>query len=35
MKERYPNTEPGCDRPYGGIENLRPESKAAVDAFMS
>ena len=35
MKERYPDTPPAFGRPYTGIENLRPESKAMVDAFLS
>ena len=33
-KERYPDTPPAYGRPYEGIENLRPESKAAVEAFL-
>jgi hypothetical protein len=32
---KYPPEQVGRDRPYSGIENLRPESKAMVDAFMS
>ena len=32
-KQRYPDREPGRDVPYGGIENLRPETKALVDRF--
>ena len=32
---KYPHAEVGKDRPYSGIENLRPESKRMVDAFMS
>ncbi len=33
--KRYPNAPVGQDRPYSGIENLRPESKKMVEAFMS
>ncbi|MCR9087624.1 MAG: sulfatase-like hydrolase/transferase [Rhodobacteraceae bacterium] len=33
-KELYPDTEPARGMPYEGIENLRPESKASVDAFL-
>lgn len=33
-KEMYPDTEPARGVPYEGIENLRPESKASVDAFL-
>ena len=32
---KYPHFELGKDRPYGGIENLRPESKEIVETFMS
>jgi arylsulfatase len=32
---KYPNTKQGTGKPYGGIENLRPESQKAVDVFMS
>jgi arylsulfatase len=35
MKQRYPDTPPAYGRPYEGVENLRPESKAAVEAFMA
>jgi arylsulfatase len=35
MKQQYPDREPGRDVPYGGIENLRPESKALVEAFKA
>jgi arylsulfatase A-like enzyme len=31
---RYPAEPPARGIPYDGIENLRPESKAAVDAFL-
>ncbi len=34
-KQQYPDREPGRDEPYGGIENLRPESKALVEAFKA
>jgi arylsulfatase A-like enzyme len=33
-KEKYPDTPPAYGTPYEGIENLRPETKAAVDAFL-
>ncbi len=33
-KEKYPDEGPARARPYEGIENLRPESKAAVEAFL-
>jgi arylsulfatase len=32
---KYPHSKLGKDRPYSGIENLRPESKEAVENFMS
>jgi len=32
---KYPHFKLGKGTPYTGIENLRPESKAAVDTFMS
>lgn len=32
---KYPHAKVGQGRPYSGIENLRPESKKMVDAFMS
>ena len=32
---KYPHFELGKDRPYGGIENLRPESEEIVETFMS
>ncbi len=34
-KQRFPDTPPAFGRPYTGIVNLRPESKALVEAFMS
>ncbi len=33
--KRNPHAEAGRDRPYGGIENLRPESELTVETFMS
>ncbi len=33
-KAKYPDTKAGFGRPYDGIENLRPETKAAVEAFL-
>jgi arylsulfatase len=33
-KELYPDEGPALGRPYDGVENLRPESKAAVEAFL-
>ncbi len=33
-KEMYPDEPPAFGVPYDGIENLRPESKAAVEAFL-
>jgi len=33
-KEMYPDKPPAFGRPYEGIENLRPESEAAVEAFL-
>ena len=35
MKARFPDTGPGRGRPYSGVENLRPESIAMVETFMS
>jgi arylsulfatase len=32
--KKYPHFPIGKDKPYGGIENLRPESKETVAAFM-
>jgi hypothetical protein len=31
---KYPSEGPATGVPYDGIENLRPESQAAVDAFL-
>jgi arylsulfatase len=33
-KEMYPDEGPATGRPYEGIENLRPETEAAVEAFF-
>jgi arylsulfatase len=33
-KEKYPSEGPATGMPYEGIENLRPESKAAVQEFL-
>ena len=33
-KEKYPDEPAARGRPYDGIENLRPESVAAVEAFL-
>ena len=33
-KEMYPDEPPAFGTPYDGIENLRPETKAALDAFF-
>jgi len=33
-KEMYPDEPPAFGMPYEGITNLRPETKAAVDAFL-
>ncbi len=32
--QKYPDEGPAVGRPYDGIENLRPETKAAVEAFL-
>ena len=32
--QKYPRTPPGTGMPYDGIENLRPESKEAVEEFL-
>ena len=32
--EKYPSEPPAFGVPYEGIENLRPESRAAVEAFL-
>ena len=33
-KQKYPSYGPATGMPYEGIENLRPESKAAVQEFL-
>ena len=33
-KQKYPDEPPAYGRPYDGVENLRPESAAAVEAFL-
>jgi len=33
-KQEYPDEGPGLGRPYDGVENLRPETVAAVEAFL-
>ncbi|NOE20077.1 sulfatase-like hydrolase/transferase [Ruegeria atlantica] len=33
-KELFPDTAPATGMPYEGIENLRPETQQAVEAFM-
>ena len=33
-KELYPDTPPAFGMPYEGVENIRPETQAAVDAFI-
>jgi arylsulfatase len=33
--KKYPHAKGGQGKPYGGIDNLRPESKEAVETFMS
>ncbi len=35
MKQNYPDREPGRDVPYGGIENLRPETKALIAPWVA
>jgi arylsulfatase len=35
FKQKYPDRQPGMDVPYGGIENLRPETKALVETFLA
>jgi arylsulfatase A-like enzyme len=34
MKEAYPDLPPGHGAPYGGIENLRPETQALIDNIV-
>jgi arylsulfatase len=33
-KATYPDAPPATGMPYAGIDNLRPESKAAVEEFL-
>ena len=33
LQQKYPNRPPVHDIPYGGIENLRPETKKLVEVF--
>lgn len=33
-KENYPDTLPAFGMPYEGVENIRPETREAVDAFI-
>lgn len=33
-KEMYPDEPPALGMPYEGIDNLRPESQAAVQEFL-
>jgi hypothetical protein len=33
-KQKYPDEGPARGVPYEGISNLRPESKAAVEAYF-
>ena len=33
MKQKYPDRDQGHDVPYGGIENLRPETQALAARF--
>ena len=33
-KQKYPSTGPATGMPYKGIDNLRPESQAAVQEFL-
>ena len=34
-KAKYPDEVAARARPYEGVENLRPETKAAVEAFLA
>jgi len=34
LKKTYPDREPGHGAPYGGIENLRPETKTLVENII-
>ena len=33
--KKYPSESPAYGVPYDGVDNLRPESKAAVEAFLA
>ena len=33
-KAKFPDKGPATGMPYAGIENLRPESRAAVEQFL-
>jgi arylsulfatase len=33
-KAKYPDAPPATGMPYAGIDNLRPESQAAVQEFL-
>jgi arylsulfatase len=33
--KKYPHFEQGTGAPYGGIENLRPETQEIVEIFES
>jgi arylsulfatase A-like enzyme len=35
MRQKYPDRKPTPGVPYAGIENLRPETTAMVDAFLA
>ena len=35
MRQRYPDRKPVHGVPYEGIENLRPETEAMVEAFLA
>ena len=34
-KEKFPDTTPAYGMPYEGIENIRPETRQAVEAFLT
>ena len=34
MKQKFPSEDPAYGMPYDGIDNLRPETQAAVKAFL-
>ena len=35
MRQKYPDRKPTHGVPYGGIENLRPETKEMVKIFLA